>query len=101
MIEEIVGTGFEIVGIQGPAAKGNCDAKLMFLVALTVQRLKRQLRSAFDEVQQGSGNRGQRRGLIIVAVERTEDPIPVRDLGCDSEPRVNRSFGNSGLSSRT
>ncbi len=48
MVEEIVGAGLEVVGVENPAAKGNRHTELMFFVPFAVQRGKAQLTRTLD-----------------------------------------------------
>src|SRR5260221_874944 len=73
VVKEIFGAREEIAGVERPAAKGNRDAKLVLLIALTVQRNEAQV-LIVGGLQERRGNGQQRRGLIEMAAEDAATP---------------------------
>src|SRR6267378_2589528 len=74
VVKEIFGAREEIAGVERPAAKGNRDAKLVLLIALTVQRNEAQV-LIVGGLQERPGNGQQRRALIEMSVEGAENPV--------------------------
>src|SRR5260221_5541501 len=79
VVKEVFGTGEEIAGVERPAAKGNRDAKLVLLIALTVQRNEAQV-LIVGGLQERPGNGQQRRRLVGKSVEGAVQPGQVWDL---------------------
>lgn len=79
MVEEIGGASQKIVGIEGPAAKGNSYAELVLFVAFAVERNKTEI-LIVGGGEKWTGNSEQRRSLIEMSVEGAENPVKLGDL---------------------
>src|SRR5690348_10576813 len=66
----------------------------MLLVALALKRDETQV-AGLDELQQRSGSRDQRGGLIKMAVEAVQHPIQFRDAQRRADSRTGSVFANA------
>jgi hypothetical protein len=87
MIQPISGPGFIIIGAEIPAVIGNRDPKLPFDIPLTVQGSKGEI-LVICETEERARGRHQRRGLVVVTVKSSKDPMQARNLQSDAHPRV-------------
>src|ERR1700723_3209748 len=79
VVEEIVGAGFEVVGVEYPALDRYGDAEFVLLVAFAMKRNECELIGILDFLEERPGERCERRRLIIVSVECTKDDLRFRD----------------------
>src|SRR5690348_14970265 len=91
MVEEVPCSGTEIVSIEDPAVYGNCDTKLMLLVALAFERQKSKTLCS-RQLQERAGKREQRRWLIVPSIKTAQHPVQARHSNCRSHPRVGGVF---------
>src|SRR4030081_3448045 len=87
MVEEIVGAGFEIVGVEHPPAIRDGDSELMLFVALSLKREEPTTVRSTKLLQRAS-NCEERRRLVVVAVEGAESPIQAGDIQRCAETRT-------------
>src|SRR5260370_23257505 len=79
MVKEVFYMSTKFVRVERPAAEWDRDAELVFFIPLAVERNEIQV-LAVDKSQQWAGNRKQRRRLVKVTIETTEDPIQAGNL---------------------
>src|SRR6202142_1729505 len=87
VIEEVLGQRMKVIGIDGPALNGDRDPKLIFLVAFTMQRNETQI-AVLRELEQGTLKRGQRRCLVVLPPESTQNPVQPRKPQGRAETRA-------------
>src|SRR6185437_12243802 len=91
MVEEVPCSGAEIVSIEDPAVDGDCNTKLMLLVALAFERQKPKTLCS-RQLQERAGKREQRRRLIVASVKTAQHPVQARHSDCRSHPGVGGVF---------
>src|SRR5215472_5690441 len=91
MIEEIPHTGVEVSKGRNPILNGNRDAVLLLDVPFALQRNKTEF-LVVNEVQQRSGDRIQRRCLVIVGIGSTQNPVELWYLHSHSQSRIECIF---------
>src|SRR5271163_4237735 len=74
VIEKIVSSGFESIGIQQPSTKRNLQPELMLLIPLPLQRHKAGV-VAVRVLQHRTGDAGKWRRLIEVAIKTAQHPV--------------------------
>ena len=74
-----MGLGLEGVCVEEPAAEGNLDAELVFLVAFALER-HIAVAAGLGVGERRPGDTGERRRLVEVAVEAVEDPVEFGNL---------------------
>src|SRR5271165_4921668 len=92
MVKEVPHTCVEVSDAGGPVSHRNRDAVLLLDVALTLQWQKSQP-LALGEIKQRTGNRVERRRLIVVGISRPQHPIQLGDGDGHAQPRIDRVFG--------
>ena len=96
MVEEVVGAGFEGIGVEEPAAVGYLNAKLVLFVALAVERCEAGV-GGLRVLDERAGGGKQRRGLVEAAVEAAEDPVEFGDADGCAEAGVGLVLGEHAL----
>ena len=74
MVEEIFGASEKIASVERPAVEWNGNAKLVLLIALTVERNEAQI-LIVGGLEERAGNGQQRRRLVEMAVKGAENPV--------------------------
>src|ERR1700730_16200334 len=74
VVKEVFGASKKVVGVESPTPKGNGDSELVFLVTLPVERNESQVLIG-DQLHERTGGRAQRRRLVEMAIEATENPL--------------------------
>src|ERR1700674_4680683 len=87
VIEKIVGTGLESIGVQQPPVQRDLYPKLVLLVALAMQRDKGGVVTV-GKLQHWTGKAGKRRRLIEMAIKTAEYPVQLRDEHRGANPRI-------------
>src|SRR6201999_2417343 len=77
VIEEVVSDSLKVVGIDRPSAIRNRYPELMLLITFTVQGNESQIIHV-DESQQRSSSRQQWRRLVVLSIDCSEAPPPLR-----------------------
>src|SRR5664279_2767134 len=94
VVEEIIGSGAEGVGVERPSAEGYGDAELMLFVAFAVQR-DEGATVLCAQLHQWSGGGEQGWRLIVVAVESAEGPAQPWDGNDGADARADRVLGDA------
>src|SRR5690242_8343175 len=98
MVEVVVSAGAEVVNIHGPSTDRDRQANLMLLVAFSAQRQKS--RCWINCAENISGNRIERRRLVVAAVCATQHPVQTWQLNGNPQTRTGRCLGDQSVKTR-
>src|SRR5579862_6392891 len=90
VIKKVIRPRLEIVDVERPPAERNRHAELVLLIAFAVQRNERQLVTVLDGLKQRSGQRIERRSLVVVTVKCAESPIDTGNFHGNPKSGIDR-----------
>src|ERR1700733_5809189 len=99
VIEKIVGSGLESIGVQQPSTQRNLHPKLVLLVALALQRHKTGV-VAVRVLQHWTGKAGKRLPWIKVTIKPSKNPVQLRNEHRRADPRIDRVLHHAGFDMR-
>jgi hypothetical protein len=91
VVKEIAGGCPELIDIERPSSKGDHDSELALFVALSPEREKGEV-TILGVREQRSGERRERRRLIVLPVKSAQHPVEPRDLHSQAGARTGGVF---------
>ena len=89
VVQPILRPRLKCVGVEGPAAQWNGEAKLTLFIALSVQWSECET-LAVRQFRQGSGAGYDGRSLVKVPIEGAKHPVESRDFYGHAKTRIRR-----------
>ena len=99
VIEEIARVRPEVIEIDCPAARGDCDSHLILFVTLALERQKPES-LVHCKVEQRSGHRRQGRSLIVPAIRASHGAFTTRQADRRAHSRAHGGLGDGTRKAR-